>query len=210
MYHTGMGVSGHGIPPMHTMSQYYYPQRFFPQMPFRGVHQNIPPPLNQYPWLQAENHDHQKSPNTQGQRKKRAAFSKKQLSELEKEFEESRFCSKQRRAGLAASLELSDYQVKVWFQNRRMKWKKRFSGSEDRKKADQVKKDSIGDEGSAIPQHLFKQDCNALSSVKDLLKGTTSALQPLSHQINYVNWDHTDTKPEKYVHTISSTSNTYC
>ncbi|EDO33356.1 predicted protein, partial [Nematostella vectensis] len=56
--------------------------------------------------------------------KLRPLFSKTQLSRLEKEFEEKRYLTETKRAELSKDLEMTETQVKTWFQNRRTKWRK--------------------------------------------------------------------------------------
>ncbi|XP_011189374.3 homeobox protein H2.0 [Zeugodacus cucurbitae] len=61
-----------------------------------------------------------------GKRKRswsRAVFSNLQRKGLEIQFQQQKYITKPDRRKLAARLNLTDAQVKVWFQNRRMKWR---------------------------------------------------------------------------------------
>ncbi|XP_051883537.1 homeobox protein zampogna-like [Pristis pectinata] len=69
-------------------------------------------------------------PGKSGKKRSRAAFSHAQVFELERRFNHQRYLSGPERADLAAALKLTETQVKIWFQNRRYKTKKRQMAAE--------------------------------------------------------------------------------
>ncbi|XP_072301951.1 H2.0-like homeobox protein isoform X2 [Eucyclogobius newberryi] len=90
----------------------------------------------------------------------RAVFSNLQRKGLEKRFEIQKYVTKPDRKQLAAMLGLTDAQVKVWFQNRRMKWR--------HSKEAQAQKDKDPAEGDdkTLPEaqegkDLIESDCDS-------------------------------------------------
>ncbi|XP_025895741.1 NK1 transcription factor-related protein 2 [Nothoprocta perdicaria] len=69
-------------------------------------------------------------PGCSKRRRARTAFTYEQLVALESKFRATRYLSVCERLNLALSLSLTETQVKIWFQNRRTKWKKQHPGAE--------------------------------------------------------------------------------
>nr|XP_008195161.2 PREDICTED: homeobox protein ceh-30 isoform X1 [Tribolium castaneum] len=63
------------------------------------------------------------------ERKKRprTAFTASQIKSLEAEFERNKYLSVAKRCQLSKTLKLTETQIKIWFQNRRTKWKRKYT-----------------------------------------------------------------------------------
>ncbi|XP_057679300.1 H2.0-like homeobox protein [Corythoichthys intestinalis] len=89
----------------------------------------------------------------------RAVFSNLQRKGLEKRFEIQKYVTKPDRKQLAAMLGLTDAQVKVWFQNRRMKWR-HSKEAQAQKDKDKEQPDGTPESGRD-PKETAESECES-------------------------------------------------
>ncbi|CAH1241803.1 BARHL1 [Branchiostoma lanceolatum] len=65
--------------------------------------------------------------HSEGKKRPRTAFTAEQIKELEGEFQKNKYLSVTKRLELSNQLKLTETQIKIWFQNRRTKWKRKFT-----------------------------------------------------------------------------------
>ena len=73
----------------------------------------------------------------------RPVFTQLQRRGLEKRFQATKYVTKRERLQIGAMLGLSETQVKVWFQNRRTKWRHEAAKKEEKQKEQSLKKTNV-------------------------------------------------------------------
>ncbi|ALC42529.1 lms [Drosophila busckii] len=114
----------------------------------------------------------------------RTAFSAAQIKALETEFERGKYLSVAKRTALAKQLQLTETQIKIWFQNRRTKWKRKYTSDVETLASHYYSQMGMG--GMARPMvvgdrlWLFSQTPAGPTPIQSImLNGGAAAAQPL-------------------------------
>ncbi|XP_023139128.1 homeobox protein HMX2-like [Amphiprion ocellaris] len=113
-------------------------------------------------------------------KKTRTIFSKRQIFQLEATFDMKRYLSSSERACLASSLQLTETQVKIWFQNRRNKLKRQLSTDTEGPLA----AEHFSEAGKNVQLSTFYKDCSLLGGC--LLPMPFPVLYPNANAAPYI------------------------
>ena len=109
-------------------------------------------------------------------------YTKKQVCELEEEFKKNIYISKQRRIELSHSIQVTEQQIVVWFQNRRSKLKKNTKAL---RKAEETKNNSSR---FCQPENHYVNNFMFTFSGPTHIQGpmTSSGCKPVTQSMNLV------------------------
>uniref|UniRef100_A0A673CUZ0 Homeobox domain-containing protein n=1 Tax=Sphaeramia orbicularis TaxID=375764 RepID=A0A673CUZ0_9TELE len=118
-------------------------------------------------------------------KKTRTIFSKRQIFQLEATFDMKRYLSSSERACLASSLQLTETQVKIWFQNRRNKLKRQLSTDMEGPLANE----HFTDAGKNVQFQTFYKDSSLMGGC--LLPMPFPVLYPTANAAPYIYFSNT-------------------
>ncbi|XP_064552336.1 homeobox protein Nkx-6.1 [Drosophila montana] len=141
----------------------------------------------------SQSHQHHPSSDKDGKKKHtRPTFSGQQIFALEKTFEQTKYLAGPERAKLAYALGMSESQVKVWFQNRRTKWRKRHAAemATAKRKQDDMGGDNDGDCSETMDSDNESLDMGEAPAQSKRSRSSSSSQhqhqqQQQQHQDNY-------------------------
>jgi homeobox protein Nkx-3.2 len=107
-------------------------------------------------------------------KRSRAAFSHAQVFELERRFRHQRYLSGPERSDLAHTLKLTETQIKIWFQNRRYKTKRRQINSDQ----------SMPHMGKKVAVTLLVKDGKRLYNEGEIINPVVFPSVPLQDRID--------------------------
>ncbi|XP_071515934.1 homeobox protein DLX-3-like [Panulirus ornatus] len=117
----GYNNMGYGFPAMYAQNGYGYPLTGYPHAP------SPPSDVTE----KTEGGEVRVTAKGKKVRKPRTIYSSLQLQQLNKMFQRTQYLALPERAELAAKLGLTQTQVKIWFQNRRSKYKKLYKAAQN-------------------------------------------------------------------------------
>ncbi|XP_024080320.1 homeobox protein CHOX-7-like [Cimex lectularius] len=106
-------------------------------------------------------------------RRRRTAFTHAQLAYLERKFRCQKYLSVADRSDVADALNLSETQVKTWYQNRRTKWKR-----QNQLRLEQLRQQAVVDKEGGQQQNgdcctSFQPPCTFLSTAAAIFRNVT-------------------------------------